>query len=1247
MKKHVKSLGKRNVGSKRRQSSNKTEKQGHIISVKKIKSTSCIKGGKKSVASNVDMFKKSIQEGPFFICIVCNRCLYRKSVLCFKREKYSTSDSVFCFVASFDGLFYICKTCGGKLMHGKIPCQSVYNKLHIQNLPTHFKNIRRLEKVLVSKRILFKKITIMPKGQAPKIKGAVCNVPIDNNDLSSILPRPADSNGIVVVKLKRKLQYKGHVYFESVRPQFVYDFLCYLKTYNHLYSDVIINTGNISNNLLALGSDNDDGFEVLNSIDSIDTQIPIILEDCESELELGENPLDQFRTSANETCLISNIPCEDNECINIAPGEGKKTVSVFSDQYCEELAHPYLFPTGKYGFKVARDVPLSPVKYFNQRLLNYTQKFSSDADYIFFAHSYLQQLSLKEQISIAMKKVSGTSLTAGMLSGNFKEKVKEFIATDQAYTFMNSIKGTPAYWKKFKSECLAMVRQLGIPQFFLTLSCADLRWNELVSIISKLNSVDVKNFENLSYHERCDILNSNPVLVARHFQNRVELFFRLFVLDGPLGKTQYYAIRVEFQVRGSPHIHSFIWVLDAPILTEETVEDYVQWVDSIISAQLPDHQINPSLHHLVKTYQMHRHSHTCRKYKKDKCRFHFGHFFTNKTIVAKPLPKNMPLEEKNGILAHRQKVLNTVSDYINNDLNPAKLNIFDPSRDDYTVPLSIVEILRNLGLSEQTYYEALSISDDNDFQIHLARQPNSCFVNNFFAVGLEAWEANMDIQPVFNEYKAIAYMCAYLSKTEDSCTRAMSQALAESLSTRQSNYEQMRAIAHAYATNRECSLQEAVYHILPELWLRKTFPGVIFANSNTPDRRYKIFRSKEEIDELPEDSTDVFKQSMVDKYVDRPNATFAKGKYSILSQFCFAEFLRYYYIIRPKPDNDSQPEELVDEDIELNHQDSSYPQTIPLMSSKQKLKCRAVPAVLRFHTPNKDKNFEFYSHHLLFLFYPFREEQQLKVGNPATYANKISQPGVLDIINRNKAHIEPYSDVVDDALAQYSSQALLFNTDPFAEQENDEVSRSTNDAHDDDDDDDQQRLNANETADFSSDVPFQTPFLSDGEMCELIRSLNDKQRQVFEYIFHWAKESVKNKSSEIEKSIPPFHIFLTGGGGCGKSHLIKAVYQAISKIFLYHGSNPEKPRVLLLAPTGVASININGTTLHSAFGLPCEGPFYPLNHRTLDSSRKKLSEVKLIIIDEISMVSKKNFSKFINDFFKYLWCSNHLLANHY
>ena len=42
---------------------------------------------------------------------------------------------------------------------------------------------------------------------------------------------------------------------------------------------------------------------------------------------------------------------------------------------------------------------------------------------------------------------------------------------------------------------------------------------------------------------------------------------------------------------------------------------------------------------------------------------------------------------------------------------------------------------------------------------------------------------------------------------------------------------------------------------MPELWIRKTFPKVIFLNSNIPEKRYRIFWRKEGLDELPDDST--------------------------------------------------------------------------------------------------------------------------------------------------------------------------------------------------------------------------------------------------------------------------------------------------------------------------------------------------------------------------------------------------------
>ena len=91
--------------------------------------------------------------------------------------------------------------------------------------------------------------------------------------------------------------------------------------------------------------------------------------------------------------------------------------------------------------------------------------------------------------------------------------------------------------------------------------------------------------------------------------------------------------------------------------------------------------------------------------------------------------------------------------------------MIDPTKDNFTQPFSIQEILDELQISKDDYYRALPISKDDYLELHLKRQPNSCFANKYFEVGLKAWQASIDIQPVFNEYKAVAYMCQYFSKT--------------------------------------------------------------------------------------------------------------------------------------------------------------------------------------------------------------------------------------------------------------------------------------------------------------------------------------------------------------------------------------------------------------------------------------------------------------------------------------------------
>ena len=176
--------------------------------------------------------------------------------------------------------------------------------------------------------------------------------------------------------------------------------------------------------------------------------------------------------------------------------------------------------------------------------------------------------------------------------------------------------------------------------------------------------------------------------------------------------------------------------------------------------------------------------------------------------------------------------------------------------------------------------------------------------------------------------------------------------------------------------------------------------------------------------------------------IDRPDATFKSGKFAYLDSICVAEFLSYYYVhckSKEEAENDNQPVVFDDELINLQHSATHQNETISLMSSNEKLKCRKVRAALWYHVPNPNRNPERYAHHLLFSFYPFRDEGNLK--HPpisGDYLAKLQQPEVLNIVNQNKLVMEPFSDFVGAALANVS-QCTRNKHSAFLEQENDET----------------------------------------------------------------------------------------------------------------------------------------------------------------------------------------------------------------
>ena len=87
----------------------------------------------------------------------------------------------------------------------------------------------------------------------------------------------------------------------------------------------------------------------------------------------------------------------------------------------------------------------------------------------------------------------------------------------------------------------------------------------------------------------------------------------------------------------------------------------------------------------------------------------------------------------------------------------------------------------------------------------------------------------------------------------------------------------------------------------------------------------------------------------------------------------------------------------------------------------------------------------------------------------------------------------------------------------------------------------------------------------------------------------------------------------------------------MNKVLGYKGDDADKPRILLLAPTGVAAINICGTTIHSGLGINVGSKLHPLNNQQRAVLRNKLSEVRLITMDETSIVSSVLFCQAIID----------------
>jgi macrodomain Ter protein organizer (MatP/YcbG family) len=378
----------------------------------------------------------------------------------------------------------------------------------------------------------------------------------------------------------------------------------------------------------------------------------------------------------------------------------------------------------------------------------------------------------------------------------------------------------------------------------------------------------------MNWNEKTKLVQKDPVTCSRLFDHRVQQFIKIVLKSEfhPIGKVNDYFYRVEFQQRGSPHIHILIWVEDAPKYKENPNEDIVEYIDKHVSCNLSD-----EFKDLI-ALQVHKHSKTCRKKGHAICRFGFPLPPMKKTVILEPLDECV--EKHKSMYKEIQEKINSLHELDNIE--------------DLTFEEFLSDILH---MTEEDYIKCVR-SSLSGAKVFLQRKPYEVRVNPYMKVVLPAWKANHDLQFVLDPYACAMYIVSYISKSQKGMSALLDQAAKEAKEGNLDLKRQVRHIGNYFVNSVETSAQEAVYLTL-QMPLTKATRQVVFINTSPPDKRTFLLKKTSELEKMSKDSTDIESNNDIKRYSKRPKA---------LENWCLADYISQLQVNFPKniKENDEQ-----------------------------------------------------------------------------------------------------------------------------------------------------------------------------------------------------------------------------------------------------------------------------------------------------------------------------------------------------
>lgn len=574
----------------------------------RAKQKTCGKSGK--ITKDTEMYENSIKETITAICSCCDKILLPDQV---KKVGFPNLPSPFenNSYIQFGNNSTFCSKCCSQLIKKCIPPYCKFNMLDAGEMPACLKNLDVSEKRMISQIQSFMTLLLLPGGQYAE-KGLAIHFPLDLNKYQNELLNCQGENFLVVSYGSDSVRMNTIPCRKLVNFHLVKEALKWLRKNNDLYS----NFPDIPQSRIELLCEDDSQnfvHSVKNTLSCVPqcSVIPIdyVLPDVDISSILGSPKCFHLPTQFNQPLWIGNVP------------------------HGEELAFPTLFPYGKSGLNECRVLPLSTLQYFQSRIYNKDERWRKNIPYLMYAVNHMEQSKLATDIEIQMRIRRGSTITAGNLTSS--DHSSDINAN--SYMFMKNIRGTVAYWMNVLHDLLAMVKCIGPPTLFVTLSADDCHWPELDMLLTGRTYNEC-----LEMPSGSSSMIKDPLLTSLHFERRWKSLFKHIIKGkaSPLGKIQDHFARIEYQNRGSPHLHLFLWIADAPNVQTSSSREIVNFIDQIIKTTIPSEHDDKELHDLVSRLQIHHHTATCRK--RTACRFGFPRQETVSTHLLQNVDVSSP-----------------------------------------------------------------------------------------------------------------------------------------------------------------------------------------------------------------------------------------------------------------------------------------------------------------------------------------------------------------------------------------------------------------------------------------------------------------------------------------------------------------------------------------------------------------------------------------------------------------------------